>query len=88
MPSSPSSATRDATVMRSPRTATGEQPLLAAAREPVQQQRASTAQGKDISESFENNNENPEWAWRERKVALAFVETEDRGITNVPCGKC
>ena len=25
-----------------------------------------------------NNNKDPEWAWRERKVAIAFVETEDR----------
>lgn len=75
--------------MRSPRTAWLEAaPARCSQREPVQQQKTSTAQGKDISESFENNNENPEWAWRERKVALAFVETEDRGITNVPWGKC
>ena len=44
---SPEAATREATVYRGPRMATGEQALLTATREkPVQQQRPSTAKNK------------------------------------------
>ena len=73
VPSSPSSASREATAMRSPHTATGEQPLLAAARESLCSNK-DPAQPKvnTFLKLFEKNNKNPEWAWRERKVALVL----------------